>query len=92
MTNQPFSDIATIELDNVTGGAGVKASWDSIKQQASGYCPNTVEKYAHLDPSMINRSKAQKMGNECVSEMGPFMGGLARGKINNAIDQAFPTK
>ncbi len=92
MHNQAFADVSSVELDHVTGGASVKANWDSIKSQASGYCPATVQKYSSLDPSTITRSKAQKMGNECVTEMGPLMGGFARGRINNAIDEAFPTK
>ena len=32
------------------------------------------------------------MGNACVAEMGSFMGGMARGRINAAIDKAFPEK
>lgn len=92
MTNQTFSGLEASELANVTGGAGVKASWNSIKQQASPYCPITVAKYSSLDPSTITRGKAQKMGDECIAEVGPFMGSFARGTINGAIDQAFPPR
>lgn len=92
MTNHLFSDIDASELANVTGGAGAKASWNSIKQQASPYCPTTVAKYSNLDPSTITRGNAQKIGNECIAELGPFMGSLARGTIDGAIDQALPAR
>jgi hypothetical protein len=92
MTNQTFSDLEARELANVTAGAGVKASWNSIKQQASPYCPTTVAKYGSLDPAAITRSKAQKMGSECIAELGPLMGSFARGTIDGAIDQAFPPR
>ncbi|CAN5211802.1 hypothetical protein BH11MYX1_BH11MYX1_31730 [soil metagenome] len=92
MTTHSFPDIEAVELGNVTGGAGAAPSWNSVKQQASAYCPNTVTKYGNLDPSTITRGRARKMGNECLAEMGPFMGGLARGSINGAIDQAFPAR
>jgi hypothetical protein len=92
MPNNNFADISSDALFNITGGAAPKTDWASIKQQASQYCPITEAKYDKLDPSSITRSKAVKMGNECVAEMGPFMGGLARGRIDKAIDQAFPAK
>jgi hypothetical protein len=86
----PTAAIAVADLASVTGGADSAAGWDSIKQQASAYCPATAAKYGSLDPSAITRRKAHRMGNECIAEMGPFLGGLARTKINGAIDQAFP--
>jgi hypothetical protein len=92
MTNQTSSDLEASELANVTAGAGVKASWNSIKQQATPYCPTTVAKYGSLDPAAITRSKAQKMGSECIAELGPLMGSFARGTIDGAIDQAFPPR
>ncbi len=83
-------DLST--LSTVTGGAGTKADWTAIKNQAAQYCPVTAAKYANVDPSTVTRKQATAMGNSCVAEINPLFRGIARGKINSAIDQAFPTK
>jgi len=94
MTNLDiFTELTTTDLHHITGGAGAgKADFASIRQQAAQYCPNTAEKYGKIDPSTITRGKAQKMGNECVAEMGSFMGSFARPRIDAAINDAFPQK
>jgi len=76
------------DLRTVTGGAGVDFS--AVRQQARQYCPQTAAKYAGVDPSKLNRSKAQAMGNSCLAEMGSFKAAFARGTIQDAIDKTFP--
>ncbi|MFT3697985.1 MAG: hypothetical protein QM831_32895 [Kofleriaceae bacterium] len=79
-------------LNAVTGGAGTKADWASIRQQAAQYCPVTAKKYANVDPSTVTRKQAQAMGNSCVAEISPLFRGIAKGRIDDAINQAFPAK
>ncbi|HEY4244677.1 MAG TPA: hypothetical protein VGM88_32910 [Kofleriaceae bacterium] len=88
MTNQ-LEGISISSLEGVVGGV-TKQQWSQTMSQASQVCPNTAQKYSSLDPSTLNRSKAQSIGNECIREAGPFMGPIAGPKINQAIDQAFP--
>ncbi|MEO8551770.1 MAG: hypothetical protein ABI678_17455 [Kofleriaceae bacterium] len=90
MSNPSFSVITSDELLNITGGAGNAQEIAAIRQQAEQYCPNTAARYANVDPAKLTRGQAQKMGNECVAEINPFLRGVARGKINTAIDKAFP--
>lgn len=90
MSNISFSEITTNELSLITGGAGNAAEIASIRQQAQQYCPNTAARYANVDPAKLTRGQAQTMGNECVAEISPFLRGVARGRINDAIDRAFP--
>ena len=87
MTNT-FQAIDIDDLDRVSGGQ--KLDWNAIKAEAQPHCPQTVAKYSRTDPSTVNRSLATRMGNECLAEMGPFKAGFARGRIRDAIDQAFP--
>jgi hypothetical protein len=91
-TIDTFIELTTTDLHHITGGAGAKPDFASIREQAAKYCPNTAEKYGKIDPSTINRGKAQKMGNECIAEMGSFMGSFAKPRIDNAINEAFPQK
>jgi hypothetical protein len=91
MPTNNFSAISVDDLACITGGAGT-ADWASIKQQASEYCPVTAAKYANVNPSTITRAKAQQMGTSCVQEISPLFRGVARGRINDAINQAFPAK
>ena len=88
MPSNTFSAISVDDLSCITGGA----DWSSIKQQASQYCPVTAAKYANVNPSTITRGKAQQMGASCVQEISPMFRGIARGQINDAINQAFPAK
>jgi hypothetical protein len=91
MSNTNFLELASHDLSHITGGAGPSNSeFDAVRQQAAQHCPQTAAKYAHVDPSTLTRSKAQQMGNACIAEMGPFMGGMARGRIDAAIDKQFP--
>jgi len=90
MTNLSFSEITSNELSLITGGAGNAAEIASIRKKAEQYCPNTAARYASVDPAKLTRGQAQKMGNECVAEINPFLRGAARGQIDTAIDKAFP--
>jgi hypothetical protein len=83
--------IASLDLSRVTGGAGAP-DFNAIREQAQQYCPTTAAKYANTDPASVTRPLAQQMGNACLAEMGPFKATFARGKINSAIDQAYPAK
>jgi hypothetical protein len=74
-------------LSFVTGGAGVSQSWQQIRQQAAPYCPQTVASHPSAPRT---RAQAQAVGNACLGEMGSFKAGFARGRINAAIDEAFP--
>jgi hypothetical protein len=93
MTNN-FSAITSDDLLSITGGAGPSGNTDfaSIRQQAAQYCPQTAARYAGVNPSTVTRGKAQQMGNECVAEISPMLRGIARGRIDSAIDQAFPAR
>ena len=84
------TELSVLDLDRVVGGANL--DWNGIKEQARPYCPNTVARYSNVDPSTINRGTAQQMGNACLAEMGPLKATFARGRINDAIDQAFPPR
>jgi hypothetical protein len=88
MKTNTLSEILDLDLDRVCGGV----DFNSIKAEAQPYCPNTVAKYSKVNPSTITRATAQQMGNECVAEINPLMRGIARGKIQAGIDQAFPPK
>jgi hypothetical protein len=92
MTNISLSELSTIDLSTVVGGAGSGADFDAIRQQAQQYCPQTAAKYAKVDPAKVTRSQAEQMGNSCVAEINPFLRGVARGRIDDAINQAFPPK
>lgn len=96
MTNNSLSDLSQIsidELSTITGGAaGSAADFNAIRQQAQQYCPQTAAKYANVDPAKVTRSQAVQMGNSCVAEINPFLRGVARGKIDDAINHAFPAK
>ena len=90
MSNTSLSDL---DLSTVIGGAaGSAADFAAIRSQAQQYCPQTAAKYANVDPAKVTRSQAVQMGNSCVAEISPFLRGIARGKIDSAIDQAFPAK
>ena len=87
-----FTELTLFDLEPVSGGAGDTPSFADIRAKAAPYCPVTAEKYGNLDPSSITRTKAQKMGNECLTEMGPLYAGFAKPKIDHAINEAFPAK
>jgi hypothetical protein len=96
MTNLSLSELSQLsigDLSTVVGGAaGSAADFNAIRQQAAQYCPQTAAKYANVDPAKVTRSQAQQMGNSCVAEISPFLRGVARGRIDDAIDKAFPRK
>jgi hypothetical protein len=93
MTNNSLSELSLGELSTITGGAaGSAADFNAIRQQAQQYCPQTAAKYANVDPAKVTRSQAVQMGNSCVAEINPFLRGVARGKIDDAINHAFPAK
>lgn len=83
-------ELGTRELHTITGGAG--PNFNAIRQQAQQHCPRTAAKYAGVDPSSVTRAKAVTMGEACLAEMGPFKAAFARGRIESAINSAFPTK
>jgi hypothetical protein len=89
--NDTFAELTVTDLHDITGGAGAKPDFASIRAQAAPYCPKTVAKYGNLDPASITRPKAEKMGNDCIAEMGP-LGAMARSRIDGAINEAFPQK
>ena len=82
--------LSAIDLDRVTGGAAPSLDFAAIRKQAQSYCPATAAKYGKVDPAAVNRPLALKMGNECLTEMGPLTATFARGPIQRAIDTAFP--
>ncbi|HET9987205.1 MAG TPA: hypothetical protein VFQ65_01765 [Kofleriaceae bacterium] len=92
MTNNSLSELSTVELSTILGGAGSGADFNAIRQQAQQYCPQTAAKYANVDPSKVTRSQAVNMGNSCVAEINPMLRGIARGRIDDAINKAFPAK
>jgi hypothetical protein len=96
MTNISLSELSHLsigELSTVVGGAaGSATDFNAIRQQAQQYCPQTAAKYANVDPAKVTRSQAVQMGNSCVAEINPFLRGAARGRIDDAIDKAFPQK
>lgn len=96
MSNISVSELSQLsigDLSTVVGGAaGSAADFAEIRRQAQQYCPNTAARYAHVDPAKVTRSQAQAMGNSCVAEISPFLRGIARGRIDDAINQAFPRK
>jgi len=83
-----MTNIQAIDLATIMGGQG--ADFDSIRQQAQQYCPQTAQKYSGVKPGQVNRPMAEKMGNECLAEMGPLKAMFARGPIQQGIDKAFP--
>ncbi len=93
MSNTQLSQLSISELSTIVGGAaGSAADFAEIRRQAQQYCPQTAARYANVDPAKVTRSQAQQMGNACVAEINPFLRGIARGKIDDAINQAFPKK
>ena len=93
MSNTSLSELSISELSTITGGAsGSAADFNEIRRQAQQYCPQTAARYANVDPAKVTRAQAQQMGNSCVAEISPFLRGVARGRIDSAIDQAFPAK
>lgn len=89
MPSNTFTEIASIDLSIIVGGVNA-ADVAAIKQQAAQYCPVTAATYANVDPAKITRSQATHMGTSCVQEISPMFRGLARGRIDSAINKAFP--
>jgi hypothetical protein len=81
------------DLVRVMGGAS-QADLDEIRSQTQSYCPDTVKAHMDLKPADLNRATALSMADECVGEIkqkrGGFIAGIARGKLNAAIDEKFP--
>jgi len=93
MSNISLPQLSIGELSTITGGAaGSAADFNEIRRQAQQYCPQTAARYANVDLAKVTRAQAQQMGNSCVAEISPFLRGVARGRIDSAIDQAFPAK
>ena len=88
-----FMEIMSSDLSNITGGVNA-ADVVAIKQQAAQNCPVTAAQYANVDPAKVTRGQATQMGDSCVAEIGaergPLFSGIARGRINTAINKAFP--
>jgi len=82
-------ELASIELNHVTGAAGAAPSWDSIRAKAAPHCPNTV---ADNPTAPRNRAEAQRVGDACIAEMGWFKAGMGGGReaIQQGIDQVYP--
>jgi hypothetical protein len=89
MPSNIFTEIASSDLSNITGGVNA-ADVQAIKQQAAQYCPVTAAKYASIDPAKVTRAQATQMGNSCVAEISPMLRGIARGRIDGEINKAFP--
>ena len=87
-TNNQLQALDPALLQTVCGGA----DFNSIRAKAQQHCPLTAQRYAKIDPSTVTRSQAQKMGSQCLAEMGPFKASFARPVIQNAIDAAFPKR
>lgn len=83
-----MTNLASFDLATIVGGQAT--SFDQIRQQAQQYCPQTAQRYSGVNPSQITRPLAQRMGNECLAEMGPIKAMFARGPIQQGIDKAFP--
>ena len=87
-TSTVMQEITLDVLSTVVGGAGLSQTWNQIRSEAGRHCPQTV---ARFQKAPATRSQAQRIGNACLAEMGPFkaaMGG--REKIQEGIDAAFP--
>jgi len=84
-----MTELATGDLEHVTGAAGPTPTWDSIRAQAAPHCPKTV---AANPTAPHNRAEAQRVGDACVAEMGWLKAGLGGGReaIDQGIDQVFP--
>jgi hypothetical protein len=82
----------TISLDTLVTVAGgqAKQSWADIRTAAQPHCPNTV---AANPQAPHNRAEAQRIGNACIAEMGPFKANFGgRSRIQAGIDSAFPAR
>jgi hypothetical protein len=88
MPSNTFTEISSTDLSNITGGVNA-ADVEAIKQQAQKACPVTAAKYANVDPATVTRAQATQMGNSCVQEISPMLRGIARGRIDGAINKAF---
>jgi hypothetical protein len=84
------SEITEHDIHRVAGGAAL--DFNAVRTQAQAYCPTTAARYAGVNPASVTRPVAQRMGNECLTEMGSFKAAFARGPMQHAIDQAFPPK
>ena len=85
-----MTNIAVIDLAAVAGGQAT--SFNQIREQAQAWCPQTAQRYSHVDPAKVTRPQAQQMGNECLAEMNPLKRLVASGPIQAGIDKAFPRK
>ncbi|HEY6037137.1 MAG TPA: hypothetical protein VIV58_22815 [Kofleriaceae bacterium] len=93
MSNTSLCQLSLGDLSTIVGGAaGSAADFNEIRRQAQQYCPQTAARYANVDPAKVTRAQAQQMGSSCVAEISPFLRGVARGRIDDAINQAFPAK
>lgn len=90
MTHTAFAPVSSADLDGVSGGAAPALDFNGIRQQAAQYCPATAARFGNVNPATVNRSTAQTMANQCLSEMGPFKAMFARAPVQQAIDSAFP--
>ena len=91
-----FTAISSDELSTIVGGTppalaahANAADVAEIKRQAQQYCPVTAGRYANVNPATVTRAQAEQMGNSCVAEINPLLRGVARSRINGAIDHAF---
>ena len=75
-------------LDTVTGGV----DFNSVRAQAQQYCPQTAQRFSGVNPASVTRSQAEKMGTQCLGEMGSFKAAFARPLIEQAIESAFPRR
>ncbi len=89
--NQPaIPTLSDLDLDHVCGGA--QLDFAAVRAQAQAHCPTTAARYANVSPAAVTRPIAQKLGNECLAEMGSFKAAFARGPVQSAIDKAFPPR
>jgi len=93
MLSNTFSEITSLDLSAIVGGTQPTAAQiNDIKHQAQEYCPVTARRYANVNPATVTRDQAVAMGNSCVAEINPFLRGVARGRIDGAINDAFGPK
>ena len=79
------------QLVTVTGGVS-RTDFNAIRDQAKDYCPQTAQRFARVNPATITRPQAEKMGNQCLAEMGSFKALFARPVIEDAINSTFPRR
>ena len=83
-----MESISVEALDSIVGGLDERAAvWAQTRKSAQPHCPKTVAKNPRMPRT---RAQAIRVGEACLTEMGPFKAAFGRGRIYEGIDLAFP--